>query len=361
MPTTPPSAVASIQTAPPPRTRCSTRPIPTTQRTRLTTSRPTASSAGSGPTLQSVSTTLCGLTPDTTYHYSVAASNSYGTTEGYDNTFTTAASEARPTNISPPSISGTASEGQTLSAQPGTWDDCNPTTSYQWQESPTGASGTWSDIQNATASTYTPTAADTGMYVTVAVTESNSTGGTTATASPVGPVQASPAATKPPQKGTGTKTVRFYRCAHTCTLLNTHGATTYKPQRADDGRYIKVVTTLTRAKGKAPTVTTRWIGPITAATAGDVTISGTAHVASALTVKGSTATTLARVRIKKRTSRTLTLAVTRRGRTATSVWAYVLKKSAVVSCTKSHSLARPVTLSVPATKGETVKLVAVRA
>ena len=326
----------------------------------------TASSAGSAPTLQSVSTTLCGLTPNTTYHYSVAATNSFGTTDGYDNTFTTAASEALPTNITPPSISGTASEGQALSAQPGTWDVCNSTPSYQWQESRTGASGTWSDIQNATASTYTPTAADTGMYVTVAVTESNSTGGTTATASPVGPVQASPATTKPTKKsptksGTSTKIVRFYRCAHTCTLLKTHGATTYKPRRADDGRYIKVVTTLTRAKGKAPTVTTRWIGPITAATAGDVTLSGTAHAAAALRIKGSTATTLARVRIKKRTSRTLTLAVTRRGRTATSIWAYVIRNGAVVSCTRSHSLGRPVTLSVTATRRETVKLVAVRA
>jgi len=316
-----------------------------------------ASSAGSGPTLQSVSTTLCGLTPDTTYHYTVAATNSYGTTDGYDSTFITAASEAPPTNITPPSISGTASEGQTLSAQPGTWDDCNPTPSYQWQESRTGASGTWSDIQNATASTYTPTAADTGMYVTVAVTESNSTGGTTATASPVGPVQAPRSTTKP---STSTKTVRFYRCAHTCMLLKTHGATTYKPKRADDGRYIKVVTTLTHAKGKAPTVTTRWIGPITAATAGDVTLSGAAHVASALTVKGSTDTVLARVRVKKRSSRTLTLAVTRRGTTATSIWAYVIRKGAVVSCTRSHSLNRRVTLSVTATRGETVKLVAVR-
>ena len=98
------------------------------------TSSPQHQSAGSGPTLQSVSTTLCGLAPDTTYHYTVAATNIYGTTEGYDNTFTTTASEAPPTNISPPSISGTASEGQTLSAQPGSWDDCNPTTSYQWEE-----------------------------------------------------------------------------------------------------------------------------------------------------------------------------------------------------------------------------------
>jgi hypothetical protein len=318
----------------------------------------TASSAGSGPRLQSVSSMLCGLTPNTTYHYDVTATNIDGTANGYDNTFTTAASEAPPTNITPPSISGTAVEGRTLSAQSGTWDDCNTTASYQWQESRTGGSGTWSDIQGATASTYTLTTPDTGMHITVVVTESNSTGDTTATASPVGPVQASESTATTPAS---TKTVRFYRCAHTCTLLSTHGATTYKPQRADDGRYIKVVTSIKRAGGNAPTVTTRWIGPINAATAGAVTLSGTAHLASALTVKGSTRTTLARVRIKKRTSRTLTLAVTRGGRTAASAWAYVTRNGAVVSCTRSHSLVRRVTLSVSVTRGETVKLVAVRA
>jgi hypothetical protein len=325
-----------------------------------------ASSVGDGPTLQSVSTTLCGLTPSTTYHYTVAATNGFGTADGYDNTFTTAPAEAPPTNITAPSITGTAAEGQTLSAQSGTWDDCNPNPGYQWRESPSGASGTWSDIANATGSTYTSTVADVGMYITVAVTESNSGGGTTATASPVGPIQASRSTTTTTTSTTTkpaatTKTVRFYRCARTCTLLNTHGATTYKPQRADYGRYIKVVTTLTLAGAKAPAVTTRWIGPITAAAAGDVTLSGTAHVTSVLTVKGSTRTTLARGRIKKRTNRTLTIAVTRHGRTATSVWAYVIRKGKVVSCTQSHSLAHSVTLSVPATRSETVKLVAVRA
>jgi len=202
------------------------------------------------------------------------------------------------------------------------------------------------------------------MYITVAVTESDSAGSTTATAVPVGPVQA-PATTatktRPKKKDTRTKAVRFYRCAQACTLLKTHGATTYKPQRADYGRYIKVVTTLKRAKGKAQTVTTRWIGPITAAAAGAVTLSGAAHVASTLTVKGSTSTPLARVRVRKRTRRKLTLTVTRRGKTPTSVWAYVIRNGAVLSCTRSHSLARPVTVSVPATRGETVKLVAVRA
>jgi hypothetical protein len=280
-------------------------------------------------------------------------------------------------------VSGTAEVGQQLSAQPGAWTpDCHSAT-YQWQES-SSANGAFDDITGATAAGYTPTTTDAGEYIRAQVTESDSAGPsdpvpsqavgpvttppvtttpTTTTPTTTTPTKTTPTKTTPRKTRTGTKTVRIYRCAHTCTLLNTHGATTYKPQRADDGKYIKVVTTVRRAgaAGPALTVTTRSNGPITASRAGDVSISGIAHVASALTVKGSTHATLAHVRVKKRTSRALTLAVTRHGKTATSVWAYVIKNGAVVSCTRSHSLARPVTLSVPVTRGETVKLVAVRA
>jgi len=319
---------------------------------------------------QAVSGTLPNLLP-CTYHYRLEATNPIGTVYGYDNTVTPTASTTVPANTTPPTISGTAEVGQQLSAQPGGWTpDCDSAV-YQWQESPSAA-GAFNDITGATAAAYTPTTADTGGYIRVHVAESDSAGpGDPVPSQAVGPVTTPPVTTTTtttpttttPTKPRTTKTVRFYRCAHTCTLLNTHGATTYKPQRADDGKYIKVVTTVRRAgaAGAAPTVTTRSNGPITASRAGDVTISGTAHVASALTVKGRTHATLARVRLKKRTSRALILAVTRHGKATTSVWAYVIKEGAVVSCTRSHSLARPVRLSVPATRGETVKLVAVRA
>ena len=331
---------------------------------------PMSTSLSPGQSFAAVTGSLDDLAP-CTYHYRLVASNTDGTVYGYDNTVTPTASTVLAANTAPPSVTGTPEAGQQLSAQEGTWaPDCDNAT-YQWQES-SSATGSFGDISGATATTYTPATADVGEYIRVQVTESDSAGtsGPVSSAA-VGPVTTPPVTTTPstttPTKtlpiksGTSTKTVRFYRCAHTCTLLNTHGATTYKPRRADAGRYIKVVTTLTRAKGKAPTVTTRWNGPITAATAGDVTLGGAAQVASALTVKGSTHTSLARVRVKKRNSRTVTLAVTRRGRTATSVWAYVIRNGAVVSCTRSHSLARPVTLSVTATRAETVKLVAVRA
>jgi uncharacterized delta-60 repeat protein len=51
-----------------------------------------AVSAGSGSTAVAVSATLGSLSPNTTYHYRLVASNASGTTDGADATFTTAAS-----------------------------------------------------------------------------------------------------------------------------------------------------------------------------------------------------------------------------------------------------------------------------
>jgi hypothetical protein len=50
--------------------------------------------AGSGPTYVYVSEQLTGLSPETTYHFRLVAENAAGTTEGADQTFTTAAAEA---------------------------------------------------------------------------------------------------------------------------------------------------------------------------------------------------------------------------------------------------------------------------
>ncbi|MEJ7707370.1 MAG: fibronectin type III domain-containing protein [Nocardioidaceae bacterium] len=52
----------------------------------------TSSSAGSAATAQDVSAALTGLSPSTTYHYRVVATNTTGTTNGDDRSFTTGAS-----------------------------------------------------------------------------------------------------------------------------------------------------------------------------------------------------------------------------------------------------------------------------
>lgn len=85
---------------------------------------------------------------------------------------------AAPVNTAVPALSGTAKVGQTLTAAPGTWTSgSTPSYAYQWQESVDGS--TWTNIDGATASTFTPTTAQAAEYVRTQVTATNSGGSTT--------------------------------------------------------------------------------------------------------------------------------------------------------------------------------------
>lgn len=76
----------------------------------------------------------------------------------------------RPTNITAPTISGTARERETLTATSvGTWRDFPTSFSYQWRRGSNNISG-------ATNSTYTLVAADVGNSISVAVTATNASG-----------------------------------------------------------------------------------------------------------------------------------------------------------------------------------------
>jgi hypothetical protein len=77
-----------------------------------------------------------------------------------------------PVNISAPTIVGTAQQGQTLTAQHGSWSNEPTGFAYQWQRCDTTGS-TCSPIPEATAPTYTLKTADVGTTVRVAVSASN--------------------------------------------------------------------------------------------------------------------------------------------------------------------------------------------
>jgi subtilisin family serine protease len=80
-----------------------------------------------------------------------------------------------PVNAAPPTISGTAQTGQTLSASTGSWSESPTSYAYQWQRcDATGAN--CASISAATAQTYTPGSADVGETLRVAVTATNSGG-----------------------------------------------------------------------------------------------------------------------------------------------------------------------------------------
>jgi hypothetical protein len=116
-----------------------------------------------------------------TIRVAVTASNDLSSTAG--SAPTTIIAAAPPANTSPPTISGTAQQGQTLSASTGTWSGTAPFTyAYQWRRCDTGGGGC-ADIAGATATTYTLVAADLATTIRVAVTASNAAGSALASSS----------------------------------------------------------------------------------------------------------------------------------------------------------------------------------
>ncbi|HTZ62759.1 MAG TPA: 6-bladed beta-propeller [Solirubrobacteraceae bacterium] len=79
----------------------------------------------------------------------------------------------KPSNTALPAISGTAEEGQTLSASTGSWEGTPPLTyTYQWQDCD-GLGESCMNIADATDSSYVLQASDVGSTVRVVVTAAN--------------------------------------------------------------------------------------------------------------------------------------------------------------------------------------------
>jgi hypothetical protein len=84
-----------------------------------------------------------------------------------------------PTNTTLPTISGSTTQGQTLTASPGAWTNSPTSYAYQWQDcDPSGNNCT--TIAGTTTSTYMVVAGDVGHTIRVGVTASNATGSTSA-------------------------------------------------------------------------------------------------------------------------------------------------------------------------------------
>ena len=93
-----------------------------------------------------------------------------------------------PTNTGLPTTTGLATEGQTLSANVGTWTGSPASFGYKWEDCNT-AGESCSTIASATASTYKIASTDVGHTLRVIVTATNAGGSTPATSAPSTTVQ----------------------------------------------------------------------------------------------------------------------------------------------------------------------------
>src|SRR5205823_6099560 len=124
------------------------------------------------------------------------ASNADGPSSPATSEPTSAVQPKAPANTSPPTISGTAQQGQTLTEGHGTWTN-NPT-SYEYQWLQCDSLGTRSrPTAGATAQTYVPVADDVGHTIRVQETASNA-GGSSSPATSSATAAVLPALPPPP-------------------------------------------------------------------------------------------------------------------------------------------------------------------
>ena len=185
-------------------------------------------------------------------------------------------STVAPSNVTAPTISGTAQIGQALTATSGSWNGDTPITfTYAWERCDTAGSNC-AAISGATGNPYSVVVADGGHTLRVAVTAHNASGTATAQSTQTSTVKAAtaPSNTALPQiSGTSavgstltasngawsgstpiTYTYAWQRCATngaSCGAINGATDQTYRVANGDAGHTLRVVVTATNAAGSA--------------------------------------------------------------------------------------------------------------
>jgi hypothetical protein len=211
-----------------------------------------------------------------------------------------------PSNTSPPSISGTAQDGQTLSANAGSWSGDQPIGfAYQWRRCDSGG-GSCADINGAGGQSYALTSADVGSTIRVAVTGSNGAGSSSASSAATSAVAAAPPSNTSapsiagtPQGGqtlsasagswSGTPPIGFAyqwrRCdsgGGSCADINGAGGQSYALTSADVGSTIRVTVTGSNGAGSSsassdPTQVVQPAAPTPPSNTSPPSIAGTAQ------------------------------------------------------------------------------------
>ena len=257
----------------------------------------------------------------------LSKSDSFGTTQigridlgddatgkTYDALYDQVLVDIPPASSQAPTISGTAVDGQTLTADRGTWTGTEPTTfAYQWQRCAANGENC-NDIPSATAGTYTLGVPDIGSTIRVKVTATNPVGSASATSAATAQV-----AGIPPTNGqapsisgsardgelltgdrgtwTGTQPISYAyqwrRCdgsGENCSDIAGATALTYTLTTADVSKRIRMAVTASSPAGST-TATTQPTQPITTvppANTQDPTISGTARDGQTMTASTGT-------------------------------------------------------------------------
>jgi hypothetical protein len=216
--------------------------------------------------------TLVQADASSTIRLHVTATSTSGTTSADSDP--TATVTGPPVNTVLPTITGTVSRGQLLTATNGTWTGFPaPAFTYQWRQCDS-AGANCADIGGATAQTYTPVAGDVTKTLRVVVTATNGSGSPAATSAATVQVTGSPLNSAVPTetgttaKGealtatTGTWTgfpaptfafgwMRCDQLGANCSTIGGATASTYVLVQADVGGTIVVHVTATNSAGSA--------------------------------------------------------------------------------------------------------------
>jgi chitodextrinase len=256
--------------------------------------------------------------PATQYSYTVDAFDAAGN-HSAPSSPAVVTTPAIPANLTAPTISGTATVGQTLTADRGTWSGTEPITyTYQWRDCDQGG-GSCVDIAGATSQTYIVALSDLDKTLRVAVTASNPFGSASATsdASDVVVEQASPPSntsqptisgltqvgetlTADPGQWVGTEPITYAYQWQTCDSsggncsdIFAQTAQTYTLTEQDQGTTLRVTVTASNTVGSdvATSDATAVInddGPIPPSNSAPPSISGTTSVGQTLTANNGT-------------------------------------------------------------------------
>jgi hypothetical protein len=204
---------------------------------------------------------------------------------------TRAARNVAPVNSAPPTVSGTTTVDQTLTASDGTWSNAPTSFAYQWLRC-NGGGNSCVDVANGTQKTYTLVGADAGRTMRVRVTATDADGSSSAQSAQTAAVASATSSAAPkntslptisgtpkvgqmltaaPGSWSGSPTSFAYqwqRCdADVAACANLLGATstTYAVPLADLGYRLRVVVTARNAKGStsATSEITTIVAPVT--------------------------------------------------------------------------------------------------